>query len=100
MPEDNSTTKKKKELTVKIMKEKRTVPDEVKDIVKSFTKIKKAIKSCLEEDPKNIPQITAETKLPIGTVTYYVMSLQKFCEIVVAGEDDDDYFLYELPKKN
>ncbi len=92
--------KKKKELTVKIMKEKRTVPKEVSDNLKKFTKIKKTIKSSLESESKIIPQIAKDIDLPVGTVTYYVMSLQKFGELETDDVNEDDYYLYKLSKNS
>jgi len=94
------TEEKKKQLTVTLMKEKRTVPDEVKEKSKKFVRIRKAIKASLKEGPKNIPQLVEEMKLPTDVVTYYVMSLRKFGDIAVGElDDDDEYYSYELPKK-
>ena len=94
------TEEKKKQLTVTLMKEKRTVPDEVKEKSKKFVRIRKAIKASLKEGPKTIPQLVEEMKLPTDVVTYYVMSLRKFGDIAVGElDDDDEYYSYELPKK-
>ncbi len=94
------TEEKKKQLTVTLMKEKRTVPDEVKEKSKKFVRIRKAIKASLKEGPKNIPQLVEEMKLPTDVVTYYVMSLRKFGDIAVGElDEDDEYYSYELPKK-
>lgn len=94
------TEEKKKQLTVTLMKEKRTVPDEVKEKSKKFVRIRKAIKASLKEGPKTIPQLVEEMKLPTDVVTYYVMSLRKFGDIAVGElDEDDEYYSYELPKK-
>ncbi len=94
------TEEKKKQLTVTLMKEKRTVPDEVKEKSKKFVRMRKAIKASLKEGPKTIPQLVEEMKLPTDVVTYYVMSLRKFGDIAVGElDDDDEYYSYELPKK-
>ncbi|MBA7546847.1 hypothetical protein ES705_39248 [subsurface metagenome] len=94
------TEEKKKQLTVTLMKEKRTVPDEVKEKSKKFVRIRKAIKASLKEGPKTIPQLVEEMKLPTDVLTYYVMSLRKFGDIAVGElDDDDEYYSYELPKK-
>jgi hypothetical protein len=82
------------------MKEKRTVPDEVKEKSKKFVRMRKAIKASLKEGPKSIPQLVEEMKLPTDVVTYYVMSLNKFGDIAVGElDEDDEYYSYELPKK-
>jgi len=94
------TEEKKKQLTVTLMKEKRTVPDEVKEKSKKFVRMRKAIKASLKEGPKSIPQLVEEMKLPTDVVTYYVMSLNKFGDIAVGElDEDDEYYSYELPKK-
>lgn len=94
------TEEKKKQLTAILLKEKRTVPDEVKEKSKKFVRMRKAIKTSLKEGPKSIPQLVEEMKLPTDEVTYYVMSLQKFGDIAVGElDEDDEYYSYELPKK-
>jgi hypothetical protein len=94
------TEEKKKQLTVTLMKEKRTVPDEVKEKSKKFVRMRKAIKASLKEGPKSIPQMVEEMNLPTDVVTYYVMSLNKFGDIAVGElDEDDEYYSYELPKK-
>lgn len=94
------TEEKKKQLTAILLKEKRTVPDEVKEKSKKFVRMRKAIKTSLKEGPKSIPQLVEEMKLPTDEVTYYVMSLNKFGDIAVGElDEDDEYYSYELPKK-
>jgi predicted transcriptional regulator len=87
----------KKNKTITSMKEKRTVPDEVKANVKEFANVKKTILKALESGPKAIPQIAKETKLASAAVTYYLMSLRKYGEIEETEEiDEDEYYLYRL----
>lgn len=94
------TEEKKKQLTAILLREKRTVPDEVKEKSKKFVRMRKAIKASLKEGPKSIPQLVEEMKLPTDVVTYYVMSLNKFGDIAVGElDEDDEYYSYELPKK-
>lgn len=94
------TEEKKKQLTAILLREKRTVPDEVKEKSKKFVRMRKAIKTSLKEGPKSIPQLVEEMKLPTDVVTYYVMSLNKFGDIAVGElDEDDEYYSYELPKK-
>jgi len=91
----------KKNLTITYMKEKRTVPEEVKTRVKEFARIKKSILNTLEPGPKTIPQVAAETKLDIASVTYYLMSLRKYGEIEETGETiEDAYHLYRLTARS
>jgi Fic family protein len=89
----------KKKMTMTHMKEKRTVPEEVKNRVKESAQIKKTLITALASGPKTIPQIAAETKLAAATVTYYLMSLRKYGEIEESEETlDDEYYLYRLKK--
>lgn len=86
--------------TIDIIKQKRTVSEEVKEKRKEFVRIKKLILKALETEEKTIPQISKETELPIEVVTYHLMSLRKFYEIEEGEIDDmDEYFFYKLKKK-
>ena len=90
----------KKEKTVNFMKEKRTVPEEVKTRVKEFNKIKRTILKILESGQKTIPQISKETNLLTEVVTENLMTLIKYGKINPVGMDDmDEYYFYELKKK-
>jgi predicted transcriptional regulator len=85
--------------TIDIIKKKREVPQEVKDNIKAFTKIKKMILKTLETEPKSVPQIAKEIDLAQDIVTYHLMTLQKFGSIEVDDIDDmDEYYLYKLKK--
>ena len=86
--------------TIDIIKQKRTVPEEVKEKRKEFVRIKKLILKALETGEKTIPQISKEIELPLEVVTYHLMSLRKFYEIDEGEIDDmDEYFFYKLKKK-
>jgi predicted transcriptional regulator len=85
--------------TIDIIKKKREVPQEVKDNIKAFTKIKKLILKTLESEPKSVPQIAKEIDLAQDIVTYHLMTLQKFGSVEVDDIDDmDEYYLYKLKK--
>jgi len=85
--------------TIDIIKKKREVPQEVKDNIKAFTKIKKMILKTLETEPKSVPQIAKEIDLAQDIVTYHLMTLQKFGSVEVDDIDDmDEYYLYKLKK--
>jgi predicted transcriptional regulator len=85
--------------TIDIIKKKREVPQEVKDNIKAFTKIKKLILKTLETEPKSVPQIAKEIDLAQDIVTYHLMTLQKFGSVEVDDIDDmDEYYLYKLKK--
>lgn len=90
----------KKQRTTDIIKKSRNVSQDVKIIVKEFVGIKKMIKASLKPEAKTIPQIVDETKLNASVVTYFLMTMIKYGDIV-AGEidDDDEYYYYNLKGK-
>ncbi|RLI84971.1 MAG: hypothetical protein DRP01_07230 [Archaeoglobales archaeon] len=88
--------KGKKELTVKKLREKGVKPrKEAVEKSKEQRKIIKQITECLKSGPKTIPEIASELNMPTGVVTWYVMTLWKYGQIV-AGEEVDGYYKYEL----
>lgn len=90
-----------KQRTVKVMKEKRTVSEEVKANIKHYNKMKKLIKEVLKEGPKTIPEIAKATQLPAHEATYFLMSMRKYGDVVTGEIDDmDEYFYYHLNQKN
>ncbi|MCD4725550.1 MAG: hypothetical protein K8R63_11975 [Bacteroidales bacterium] len=89
----------KKIKTIDIIKEKRTVSAEAKQNLKEYNKIKKLILKSLESEAKTIPQIAAETELPLDVVTFYLMTLRRYGSIETGEIDDmDEYFSYKLKK--
>jgi len=87
----------KKPGTIDASKKKITVSQEVKDKLKQVRSITKAIESALKSGPKTIPEIAKETNLPIGDVTFYLMTLRKKGKVEVGDlDDDDEYYYYKL----
>jgi len=86
--------------TIDFMKARREVSPELKNKLKELNEIKRAIEGALKERDKTIPEISAETGLPLHTVTYYVMTLCKKGRME-AGEidEDDEYYDYRLTAK-
>ncbi len=83
--------------TVLIMKEKRQVPQEVKENLKSFIKIKKEILKTLKQKKMSVPELSEVLKMPMDKTLYYLMSLLKYGFVEVDGIDDmDEYFYYKL----
>lgn len=86
--------------TIDIIKEKRTVSEEVKKKRKKFADIKKLILNALKEGPKSIPEIAEETNLSQDIVTYHLMTLRKYGDIETGEIDDmDEYFSYKISQK-
>ena len=91
--------KDEKVKTIDVIKKKRSVSDETKQKHKEYNRIKKLILKSLEPEAKTIPQIAAETELPLDVVTFYLMTLRKYGSIETGEIDDmDEYFFYKLKK--
>ncbi len=85
--------------TIDQIKQKRTVSSELKEKSKKYVQMKKAIKKALETGEKTIPEIASETGINQEDVTYYLMTMRKFHEVVEGEIDDmDEYFYYKLPE--
>lgn len=88
--------KGKKELTVKKLRERGVKPrPEVIEMSKEQRRIIKKIKESLKAGPKTIPEIASETGLPSGVVTWYVMTMFKYGEIL-PEEEVNGYYKYRL----
>ena len=86
--------------TIDTIKKHRTASEQGNKNRKEFIRIKKLILKTLEDEPKTIPQISAETNLPADIVTYNLMTLRKYGAIVAGEIDDmDEYFYYQLKNK-
>ena len=85
--------------TAKYLREKQGVPEHVKEELKEFNRIKKAITEALKEGELTIAQISEKLRMPKHDVTYYLMSLVKY-GVVATGEIDDmdEYYSYKLVK--
>ncbi len=86
--------------TIDVMKEKRTVTDQVKNRIKAFNKLKRLVLKSLESGQKTIPELAKEIDYDIDVITYNLMTLLKY-GFIEAGEidDDDEYYYYKLKNK-
>ena len=83
--------------TVKYLKEKRQVSENVKEQLKDFSKIKRQILTILKEGDKTIPELSQELKMPAHEVMYHLMSLLKYGFVETGEIDDmDEYFQYKI----
>jgi predicted Rossmann fold nucleotide-binding protein DprA/Smf involved in DNA uptake len=86
--------------TIDIIKQKKTVPDSLKERRKENTKKEKTILQSLESGPKTIPEIAKETKMASDVVVYSLMTLRKYGRVETDELDDsDEYYSYKLPDK-
>jgi len=86
--------------TIKYIKEQHVVPQKVKDQLKNYNRIKKAILSAIKSEAKTIPQLSKELNLPAHDVMFYIMSFLKYGMIEVGDIDDDDEYYYYKVKSN
>ena len=85
--------------TAKYLREKREVSQVVKDNLKEFNKIKKAILEALKESDLTIAELTQKLDMPKSDVVYYLMSLIKYGFVQTGEVDDmDEYFTYKLKR--
>ena len=91
--------KQKATRTLDIVKKERKVSALVKDELKQFNRMKRAIRQALEDGPLTIPELADKLNIGKTEATYYLMSLRKY-GLVSAGEQDDmdEYFYYQLKK--
>jgi predicted transcriptional regulator len=85
--------------TAKYLREKQGVAEHVKEELKEFNRIKRAITDTLKEEELTIAQLSEKLQMPKHDVMYYLMSLVKY-GIVATGEidDRDEYYSYKLVK--
>ena len=85
--------------TIDQLKQKMSVSDEIKAKSKAYAKMKRTIKNALKTGKKTIPEIAKETGIHPEQITYYLMTIRKFHEVVEDEVDDmDEYFYYKLTK--
>ena len=85
--------------TIDLAKKERQVSATVKDNLKQYNRMKRAIRQVLEEGPMTIPELAVKLDIDTADVTYYVMSLRKYGFIIAGEQDDmDEYYYYQLKK--
>lgn len=83
--------------TAKFLKETRTVPKEVTEQLKYFTKTRNQLIKALKEGEKTVPELSGMLELTKDEVMFQLMSLLKYGYVQAAGMDDrDEYFYYKL----
>jgi DNA-binding transcriptional ArsR family regulator len=86
-----------KRSTIQAMKERRKVPADLRESVKHYNAVKKAILGALADGPKSIPELAEKTGLTLDEVTWHVMTLRKFGSVETDRVDDaDEYYYYRI----
>jgi DNA-directed RNA polymerase specialized sigma subunit len=85
--------------TFKYLRDKREVTQEVKNNLKQYIKIKKAILDALREKDLTIEELTQKLDIPKHEIVYYLMSLVKYGFVQIGEIDDmDEYYYYKVKK--
>jgi len=85
--------------TVDLVKKERQVSVAVKDNLKQYNRMKRAIRQALKEGPMTIPELADKLDINTADVTYYVMTLRKYGFITAGEQDDmDEFYYYQLKK--
>jgi len=85
--------------THRYLREKREIPEAVKENLKNFNRIKKSILEALKEEELTIDQLTQKLSLPKHEVVFYLMTLIKYGSVQTGSIDDmDEYYTYKLKK--
>lgn len=83
--------------TFKYLREKREIPEEVKENLKNYTRIRKSITDALKEGELTIGQLSEKTGMARNEVVYYLMTLVKYGQVETGAIDDmDEYYTYKL----
>ena len=90
---------KKATRTLDIVKKERQVSAPVKEELKKFNRMKRAIRQAMEDGPLTIPELADKLEIDRAEVTYHLMSLRKYGLVTTGEQDDmDEYFYYQLKK--
>ena len=89
---------KKKQLTVKIYKERTgvKVSEELRERNKENNRLKKAIFRTLKEGPKTVPEIANETGVPSHQVLWHIATNLRYRLVEPVEKTDEDYWKYQL----
>jgi len=83
--------------TAKYLRDKHGIPEQAKDNLKEFNRIKKTLLAALAEKEMTIKELSEATLMPLAEVTFYVMSLVKYGQVEVGAIDDmDEYYTYKI----
>lgn len=86
--------------TIDEMKKQREVPGALREGVKEFARIRKAILTALKAKPMTIPQIADESGIEPDVIMYHLMTLRKFGEVEAGDMDDMDTYYYYRVKES
>jgi hypothetical protein len=83
--------------TAKYLRDKQGIPQQAKDNLKEFNRIKKTLLAALAQREMTIKELSEATQMPLADTMFYVMSLIKYGEAAVGEIDDmDEYYTYKI----
>jgi len=86
--------------TAKYLREKLGgAPEQAKENLKAFNRIKKSMLDALAEEDLTVKQLAEKLSMPTDEVVYNLMSLVKYGFVKTGDIDDmDEYYTYKLNK--
>jgi len=86
--------------TAKYLREKLGgAPEQAKENLKAFNRIKKSMLDALAEEDLTVKQMAEKLSMPTDEVVYNLMSLVKYGFVKTGDIDDmDEYYTYKLNK--
>jgi len=86
--------------TAKYLREKLGgAPEQAKENLKAFNRIKKLMLEALAEEDLTVKQMTEKLAMPADEVFFFLLSLVKYGFVKVGEIDDmDEYYTYKLNK--
>jgi len=86
-----------KSKTAKYLRDKQGIPEQAKENLKEFNRMKKTLLAALTEKEMTLKELSEATQLPSADVMFHVMSLIKYGEVAVGEIDDmDEYYTYKI----
>lgn len=74
-------------------------PEQAKENLKAFNRIKKSMLDALAEEDLTVKQLAEKLSMPTDEVVYNLMSLVKYGFVKTGDMDDmDEYYTYKLNK--
>lgn len=85
--------------TAKWLRDQQGISEKAKEQLKEFTTKKRSVLAALKDGPLTIEQVAEKTEMALSETVFYMMTLQKYGDVVVDEIDDmDEYFTYKLKK--
>ena len=72
---------------------------QAQELLKTQLAARKTLQQALQDGPRSVPQLSAETGMSTNEVLWHMASMKKYGAVEETGMDDEDeYYLYGLAK--